>query len=232
MTKTEFELLRICRSAELAYFMSDHNMEKPKFIQSWFKNKVKVDRQELTNDQIQTICSEWQLKQKTFYKKYRGFVDHFNKVIQNLQFLNEANDTDRLNDLKKQLEVLNVDVLNALTANDEIDRDNLPEVNANGLLLVLPSENNKPDDKGNLLNGLDIEIRTLDAKKFYVIVDIIRIHGFDIVTRDKYVAGELVSITLSSSAENEFNAKVIGYEHGRDKDWREELTAAPQSKPF
>jgi hypothetical protein len=223
MTKNEFELLRICRSAELAYFMSEHTLEKPKFIQSWFKSKVKNDREELTSEQVQTICSEWQLKQKTFYKKYKGFVDHFDKVIQNLQYLKDQSDAARLESLTTQLEVIGVDVLNGLKEGTEVDRDMLPPLNQAGLLLIDPAQKENVGEDGNIKGELAIELCTIDAKRFYYILDVIRVHGFDSAERGKYVASELISINVSSSVNNEFNTKVITYEHGREKDWREEL---------
>ena len=231
MTKNEFELLRICRSAELAYFISEHKLEKPKFIQSWFKNKIKEDRDELTTSQIQTICSEWQLKQRTFYKKYRGFVDHFDKVIQNLQFLKDHNDSKRIDALLKQLEVIGTTTLNGLDPDTTIDYDNLPQSDAGGLLLLQANQAEAFDDHGNLVDGMTVHIRTLDAKRFFFIVDIIRIHGFDPHHRDKYVAGELVKIQLSSSARNEFNAQLVNYEHSREQDWRDELAKSQSKNP-
>jgi hypothetical protein len=223
MTKNEFELLRICRSAELAYFMSEHTLEKPKFIQSWFKNKVKADREELTTDQVHTICSEWQLKQKTFYKKYKGFVDHFDKVIQNLQYLTDQNDKTRLESLITQLEVIGVQVLNGLNEDTQIDRNNLPPLNQAGLLIIDPSQQEKFSAEHNINAELAIELSTIDAKRFYYILDIIRLHGFDSNERGKYVTNELITINVTTSVGNEFNGKVITYEHGREKDWREEL---------
>jgi hypothetical protein len=223
MTKNEFELLRICRSAELAYFMSEHTLEKPKFIQAWFKNKVKTDREELTAEQIQTICSEWQLKQKTFYKKYKGFVDHFDKVIQNLQYLTDQNDKTRFESLTTQLEVIGVEVLNGLNEDTQIDRDNLPDLNQAGLLIVDQTQQTKLSDQQNFNDEVTIELSTLDAKRFHYILDVIRLHGFDSLQRDKYVASELIAFNISSSVENEFNAMLLSYEHGRENDWREEL---------
>lgn len=223
MTKNEYELLRICRSAELAYFMSEHKLEKPKFIQSWFKNKVKTDREELSNEQIQTICSEWQLKQRTFYKKYRGFVEHFDKVIQNLQYLKDDCDTKRLAALVKQLDVIGTTTLNGLDPDTKIDNENLPEVTMDGLVLIQAAQDKPFNDEGNLNQDVTMTIQTLDAKRFYYLIDIVSIHGFDSTSREKYVAGEPIKIQLASSTQNEFNAKVINYEHSREQDWREEL---------
>lgn len=229
MTENEYELLRICRSAELAYFMSEHKLEKPKFIQSWFKNKVKVDREELSNEQIQTICSEWQLKQRTFYKKYRGFVDHFDKVIQNLQYLKDDSDNKRLDALLKQLEVIGTDTINGLNPDTQIDYDNLPQGNVGGLIVIEACDNSPFNDEGNINQDFTLAVQTMDAKRFYYLLDIVKIHGFDSTSREKYVAGQLVKVQLSSSTQNEFNAKVVNYEHSREQDWREEL-AKSQNK--
>jgi hypothetical protein len=222
MTKDEYEMLRICRSAELAYFMSEHTLEKPKFIQSWFKNKVKTDRDDLSAEQIQTVCSEWQLKQKTFYKKYKGFVDHFDKVIQNLKYVADQNDSTRINSLITQLEVVGVHVMNTQDDDVEINRDDLPPLNQAGLLLIEPAEGQINAD-GNIEGELTLELSTVDAKRFYYILDIIRLYGFDSIERGKYVASELIAIKVNSSVGNESNTKVVTYEHGRDEDWREEL---------
>ena len=229
MTRNEYELLRICRSAELAYFMSEHKLEKPKFIQSWFKNKVKADREELSNEQIQTICSEWQLKQRTFYKKYRGFVDHFDKLIQNLQYLKDDCDSKRLEALLKQLEVAGSTTLNTLAPDTEVDFDNLPDAGLGGLIILQATNNSPFDSQGHLSEDITMTVQTTDAKRFYYLLDIVRIHGFDATSREKYAAGELVKIQLGSSTQNEFNAKVINYQHSREQDWREEL-AKSQSK--
>ena len=223
MTQDEFEMLRLCRSAELAYFMSEHTLEKPKFIQNWFKNKVKTERAELSDQQVQMICSEWQVKQKTFYKKYRAFTDHFDKVIQNLQGLADQNDRQRLDDLLKQLDVLKVSVENGLNPENDVNVNVLPAMNHAGLVFIDPAEQASINDDGNVADTLSISLRTLDAKRFYFLLDLFRIYGFDCQSRDKYVAGELVSLKLSSSAGNDWNRKVEGYEHSREKDWREEL---------
>lgn len=223
MTKNEFELLRICRSAELAYFMSEHALEKPKFIQSWFKNKVKVDRDELTQEQIQTICSDWQLKQKTFYKKYRGFIDHFDKVIQNLQYMDGKNDIERLQALCEQLKVVGLEVVNGLDKAESFDRDNLPNLNHAGLFVIDAAQKDNLAEDGNVKDQLVLELATIDAKRFYYLIDLIRLHGFDSSDRQRFVAGELTAINVTSSATNDFNHKLITYEHGREKDWREEL---------
>lgn len=223
MTKNEFELLRVCRSAELAYFMSEHTLEKPKFIQGWFKNKIKVDREELSNEQIQTICSDWQLKQKTFYKKYRGFVDHFDKVIQNLQFVKDKSDRDRVDALIEQLKVVGLETANGLDSDTDFDRDNLPNLNHVGLFVIDDNQNDNVAEDGNIKDQLSIELATIDAKRFYYIVDLIRLFGFDSSDRQRYAAGELIKINVTSSAKNEYNHKLVTYEHGREKDWREEL---------
>ncbi|MFT4929655.1 MAG: hypothetical protein ACI8WB_005790, partial [Phenylobacterium sp.] len=122
MTKNEFEMLRICRSAELAYFLSEHTLEKPKFIQQWFKTKVSGDRESLSSEQIHLICSEWQLKQKTFYKKYKGFTDHHSKGIQTLQYMKDQNDVARIESFCQQLEVIGVTVLNGLVEGTLVDK--------------------------------------------------------------------------------------------------------------
>lgn len=223
MTKNEFELLRICRSAELAYFMSEHTLEKPKFIQNWFKNKIKVDRDEMTEDQIQTICSDWQLKQKTFYKKYRSFIDHFDKVIQNLQYMEGKSDLERVTELTEQLKVVGLETVNGLDKDCEFNRDHLPGVNAAGLFVIDAVQGDNLSDGGNIKDQLTMELATIDAKRFYYIIDLIRLHGFDSTDRQRYVAGELVNINVTSSKDNEYNQKLVTYEHGREKDWREEL---------
>ncbi len=224
MTKNEFELLRVCRSAELAYFMSEHTLEKPKFIQSWFKNKVKADRDEMSDNQIQTICSDWQLKQKTFYKKYRGFIDHFEKVIQNLQYLENKTDLERIDALFEQLNVVGLETCNGLS-DSEFDRANLPPLNHAGLFVIDSNQKDAIDDKGNIKDQLTMELASIDAKRFYYIIDLIRLFGFDSTDRERFVAGELVQINVTSSATNEFNHKLVAYEHGREKDWREELAS-------
>lgn len=226
MTKNEFDMLRICRSAELAYFLSEHTLEKPKFIQQWFKSKVKTDREELTTEQIHLICSEWQLKQKTFYKKYKGFIDHHSKVIQSLQYMKEQNDSARIESFCQQLEVIGVTVLNGLVEGTEVDKEALPQVSQAGLVLIENNQAEHLDDSQNITDVMAIEICTVDAKRFHFVLDIIKLHGFDVADKGKYVAGELVVTTILTSTNNPVNIQASSLEHDREIDWREELAAA------
>jgi hypothetical protein len=226
MTQNEFEMLRICRSAELAYFLSEHTLDKPKFIQLWFKNKVKVDREELAAEQIHLICSEWQLKQKTFYKKYKGFIDHHNKAIQSLQFMNDQNDFTRIESFFQQMEVVGTSVLNGLLEDTEVDKEDLPQVTQGGLILIEKNQIEHFDADQNITDELTVEICTGEAKRFHFILDIIKLHGFDVLNKGKYVAGELVATSIATSANNPVNVKASSFEHDRDVDWRDELATA------
>ena len=219
-------MLRICRSAELAYFLSEHTLEKPKFIQQWFKAKVKDDRDSLTTEQIHLICSEWQLKQKTFYKKYKGFIDHHSKAIQSLQFMGEQNDFARVESFCQQLEVIGATVLNGLPDDAEVDKEDLPPVTQAGLVLIEKSQTAQLGDDQNITDQLTVEICTADAKRFHFMLDIIKLYGFDIANKGKYVVGELVATTITTSANNPINEQAASFEHDREIDWREELAAA------
>ena len=74
MPKSDIPLFHLVKSAKLAYYMSDHSDSIATFMRNWFKQKVKTQKDWLTSEQIQVICSDWKVNNVNFYKNAIAFL--------------------------------------------------------------------------------------------------------------------------------------------------------------
>ena len=123
MPKSDIPLFHLVKSAKLAYYMSDHSDSIATFMRNWFKQKVKTQKDSLTSEEIQVICSDWKVNNVNFYKKAMAFLKKTTDKNAQLTRWSEINDQERLCDLCSEFEKNKHSVLNSLLEEDIPDTD-------------------------------------------------------------------------------------------------------------
>ncbi|MDX2370689.1 MAG: hypothetical protein QNK36_20180, partial [Colwellia sp.] len=136
MPKTDVPLFHLVKSAKLAYYMSDHSDSIATFIRNWFKQKVKTQKDSLTSEQIQVICSDWKVNNVNFYKNAMAFIKKTTDKHTLLTRLADLDDQERLCDLCSEIERKNHSVFNSLIGVDIPDTDIIQKEGTKGTFII------------------------------------------------------------------------------------------------
>jgi len=208
MPKSDIPLFHLVKSAKLAYYMSDHSDSIATFIRNWFKQKVKTQKDSLTSEQIQVICSDWKVNNVNFYKNAMAFLKQINEKHTLLFRLSDLNDQERLCDLCSEFEKDNQSVFNSLLEEEIPDTDVIQKEGTKGIL-VIKKQSDKFDEHGNIIDQLCLSIGVKAVVEVHLIKEIIMKYGFEIISIDKFGSSELLDIVILSSKANLLNAEIL-----------------------
>ena len=208
MPKSDIPLFHLVKSAKLAYYMSDHSDSIATFMRNWFKQKVKTQKDSLTSEQIQVICSDWKVNNVNFYKNAMAFLKKTTDKHALLSRLSELNDKERLCDLCSEFEKNNNSVFNSLIEEDIPDTDIIQKEGTNGIFII-KKQRDKFDEHGNIINELCISIRVKAVVEVHLIKAIIMKYGFEIISIDKFCLNEFLEIVILSSKTNHLNTELL-----------------------
>jgi len=208
MPKSDIPLFHLVKSAKLAYYMSDHSDSIATFIRNWFKQKVKTQKDSLTSEQIQVICSDWKVNNVNFYKNAMAFLKQINEKHTLLFRLSDLNDQERLCDLCSEFEKDNQSVFNSLLEEEIPDTDVIQKEGTKGIL-VIKKQSDKFDEHGNIIEQLCLSIGVKAVVEVHLIKEIIMKYGFEIISIDKFGSSELLDIVILSSKANLLNAEIL-----------------------
>lgn len=208
MPKTDVPLFHLVKSAKLAYYMSDHSVSIATFIRNWFKQKVKTQKDSLTSEQIQVICSDWKVNNVNFYKNAMAFIKKITDKHTLLTRISDLNDQERLCDLCSELEKNNHSVFNSLIEEDIPDTDIIQKKGTKGIFII-KKQKAKLDENGNIINELCISICVKTIVEVHVIKEIIMKYGFEVVSIDKFSLNNFIDIVILSSKTNHLNADLL-----------------------
>ena len=208
MPKSDIPLFHLIKSAKLAYYMSDHSDSIATFMRNWFKQKVKTQKDSLTSEQIQVICSDWKVNNVNFYKNAMAFLKKTTDKHALLVRLSELNDQERLCDLCSEFEKNNYSVFNSLIEEDIPDTDIIQKEGTKGICII-KKQRDKFDEHGNIINELCISIRVKAVVEVHLIKEIIIKYGFEIISIDKFSLNEFSKIVILSSKANHLNTELL-----------------------
>ena len=208
MPKSDIPLFHLIKSAKLAYYMSDHSDSIATFMRNWFKQKVKTQKDSLTSEQIQVICSDWKVNNVNFYKNAMAFLKKITDKHALLTRLSELNDQERLCDLCSEFEKNNHSVFNSLIEEDIPDTDIIQKEGTKGIFII-KKQRDKFDEHGNIINELCISIRVKAVVEVHLIKEIIMKYGFEIISIDKFSLNEFLEIVILSSKANHLNTELL-----------------------
>ena len=213
MPKSDIPLFHLVKSAKLAYYMSDHSDSIATFMRNWFKQKVKTQKDSLTSEQIQVICSDWKVNNVNFYKNAMAFLKKITDKHSLLTRLSELNDQERLCDLCSEFEKNNHSVLNSLLEEDIPDTD-IPDTDiiqkgGTKSIFIIKKQKDKFDEHGNIINELCISICVKAVVDVHLIKEIIMKYGFEIISIDKFSLNEFLEIVILSSKANHLNTELL-----------------------
>jgi len=208
MPKSDIPLFHLIKSAKLAYYMSDHSDSIATFMRNWFKQKVKTQKDSLTSEQIQVICSDWKVNNVNFYKNAMAFLKKTTDKHALLVRLSELNDQERLCDLCSEFEKNNYSVFNSLIEEDIPDTDIIQKEGTKGICII-KKQRDKFDEHGNIINELCISIRVKAVVEVHLIKEIIIKYGFEIISIDKFSLNEFSTIVILSSKANHLNTELL-----------------------
>jgi hypothetical protein len=208
MPKSDIPLFHLVKSAKLAYYMSDHSDSIATFIRNWFKQKVKTQKDSLTPEQIQVICSDWKVNNVNFYKNAMAFLKNITDKHTLLTRLSELNDQERLSDLCSELEKNYYSPFNSLTDENVPDTDIIQKEGTKGIFII-KQEKDKFDENGNIINELCIRIRVKSVVEVHLMKEIIMKYGFEITSIDKFSLNEFLEIVILSSKTNNLNTEIL-----------------------
>lgn len=208
MPKSDIPLFHLIKSAKLAYYMSDHSDSIATFMRNWFKQKVKTQKDSLTSEQIQVICSDWKVNNVNFYKNAMAFLKKITDKHVLLARLSELNDQERLCDLCSEFEKNNHSVFNSLIEEDIPDTDIIQKEGTKGIFII-KKQRNKFDEHGNIINELCISIRVKAVVEVHLIKEIIMKYGFEIISIAKFSLNEFLEIVILSSKANHLNTELL-----------------------
>jgi len=208
MPKSDIPLFHLVKSAKLAYYISDHSDSIATFIRNWFKQKVKTQKDSLTSEQIQVICSDWKVNNVNFYKNAMAFLKQINEKHTLLSRLSDLNDQERLCDLCSEFEKDNQSVFNSLIEEEIPDTDVIQKEGTKGIL-VIKKQSDKFDEHGNIIDQLCLSIGVKAVVEVHLIKEIIMKYGFEIISIDKFGSSELLDIVILSSKANLLNAEIL-----------------------
>ncbi|NQY89974.1 MAG: hypothetical protein HRT51_19970 [Colwellia sp.] len=208
MPKSDIPLFHLVKSAKLAYYMSDHSDSIATFMRNWFKQKVKTQKDSLTSEQIQVICSDWKVNNVNFYKNAMAFLKKTTDKHALLARLSELNDQERLCDLCSEFEKNNHSVFNSLIEEDIPDTDIIQKEGTKGIFII-KKQSDKFDEHGNIINELCLSIRVKAVVEVHLIKEIIMKYGFEIISIDKFSLNEFLEIVILSSKANHLNTELL-----------------------
>ena len=208
MTKSDIPLFHLVKSAKLAYYMSDHSDSIATFMRNWFKQKVKTQKDSLTSEQIQVICSDWKVNNVNFYKRAMAFLKKITDKHSLLTRLSKLNDQERLCDLCSEFDKNNLSVFNSLIEEDIPVTDIIQKEGTKGIFII-KKQRDKFDEHGNIINELCISIRVKAVVEVHLIKEIIMKYGFEFISIDKFSLNEFLEIVILSSKANLLNTELL-----------------------